>query len=236
MVKSTSDKKSKRTQAAGSADSAAATRGAKRLAPEEREEQIVQKAISYFATHGFTASTRDLAREIGVTQPLLYRYFPNKEALVERVFNEVYLSRWNPDWEDWLRDRSVPLQERMCRYYKDYARIILKKEWVRIFVFSGLTREGINKRYLTRIRERVFDAVLDELRYELRLSKPTPEQYEEEIELIWSIHAGIFYIGMRKWVYGLTIPRNIDRIIEQKVAAFLDGAPSVMRNMRKVKK
>src|ERR1700675_2500699 len=74
----------------------------KRLSPEEREEQIVQKAIQYFAAHGFSASTRELAREIGITQPLLYRYFPNKEALVERVFHEVYLSRWNPDWEDWL--------------------------------------------------------------------------------------------------------------------------------------
>ncbi|HEX7646066.1 MAG TPA: helix-turn-helix domain-containing protein, partial [Noviherbaspirillum sp.] len=47
----------------------------RRLNPEEREEQIVQKAIRYFAAHGFSASTRELAREIGVTQPLLYRYF-----------------------------------------------------------------------------------------------------------------------------------------------------------------
>src|SRR6266404_80860 len=71
----------------------------KRLSPEEREEQIVQKAIQYFGAHGFSASTHELARKIGITQPLLYRYFPNKEALVERVFHEVYLSRWNPDCE-----------------------------------------------------------------------------------------------------------------------------------------
>ena len=204
----------------------------KRMSPEEREEQIVQKAIQYFAAHGFSASTRELAKEIGITQPLLYRYFPNKEALVERVFHEVYLSRWNPDWEDWLKDRSQPLDERMLRYYKDYARIILKNEWIRIFIFAGLTREGINNRYLKRLREKIFDVVLSEIRYQYDIPAPTLEQYEDEIELIWSVHASIFYVGMRKWVYGLPTPKNIDRLIEQKVNAFLHGAPEVMRELR----
>jgi len=40
--------------------------------PEAREKQILQKAIQHFATHGFSGSTRELARQLGVTQPLLY--------------------------------------------------------------------------------------------------------------------------------------------------------------------
>ncbi|OWW19524.1 TetR/AcrR family transcriptional regulator [Noviherbaspirillum denitrificans] len=211
----------------------AAPAPARRLNPEEREEQIVQKAIRYFAAHGFSASTRELAKEIGVTQPLLYRYFPSKEALVDRVFDEVYLSRWNPDWEDWLKDRSLPLKQRMFLYYKDYARIILKNEWIRIFIFAGLTREGINNRYLTRMREKIFDLVLQELRHEFGIATPTPEQNELEVELVWSLHASIFYIGVRKWVYGLPVPKDIDALIELKVASFLDGAPVTMRAMRK---
>ena len=204
----------------------------KRMAPEEREQQIVEKAIRYFATHGFSGSTRDLAKEIGVTQPLLYRYFPNKEALVDRVFQEVYMARWNPDWEDWLKDRSMPLRERLIRYYTDYARFILRSEWIRIFVFAGLTREGINQRYLARLRERIFDVVLTELHHEHQLPSPTRQQYEDEIELVWSVHASIFYVGMRKWIYGLPVPKDLDRMIRHKVCAFLDGAPAVMRMMR----
>jgi AcrR family transcriptional regulator len=209
---------------------------ARRLNPEEREEQIVQKAIRYFAAHGFSASTRELAKEIGVTQPLLYRYFPSKEALVDRVFDEVYLSRWNPDWEDWLKDRSLPLKQRMFLYYKDYARIILKNEWIRIFIFAGLTREGINNRYLTRMREKIFELVLEELRHEFGISAPTPEQHELEVELVWSLHASIFYIGVRKWVYGLPVPKDIDALIELKVSSFLDGAPATIRSMRTLRK
>lgn len=207
-------------------------RSTPRLSAQDREDQIVQKAIRYFATHGFSAGTRDLVKEIGVTQPLLYRYFPNKEALVNRVFEEVYLSRWNPGWEDTLSDRKTPLRERMYLFYRSYAKTILKREWIRIFVLAGLTKEGINQKYLDRLREKVFDQVLSALRDEYGLCAPTEQQYEDEIEMIWGLHASIFYLGMRKWVYGMQIPKNIDRTIEQKIDMFLDGAQATMRRIR----
>jgi AcrR family transcriptional regulator len=213
-------------------DNTPATPGSRRLAPEEREQQIVAEAIKYFATHGFGASTRDLAKEIGITQPLLYRYFPNKEALVERVFHEVYLSRWNPDWEDLLQDSAKPLRERITEFYKQYAKVILTSEWIRVFIFAGLTREGINTRYLARLRERIFNVVLAELRKEYALAEPTPQQYEDEIEFVWGLHAAIFYLGVRKWVYGMPVPKNLERVIEHKIDAFLVSAPVVMRTLR----
>jgi AcrR family transcriptional regulator len=205
----------------------------RRLAREDREELIVQKAIKYFATYGFSASTRELAREIGVSQPLLYRYFPNKEALADRVFQEVYLSRWNPDWEEILKDRSRPLQERLLDFYRQYGRVILKSDWIRIFIFAGLTREGINNRYLARLRERIFDVVLAELRRQFKVAEPTAQQYEDEIEFIWGLHAAIFYVGVRKWIYGLQVPKDLDRVIDQKVHAFIDSAPAVLKRIRK---
>src|SRR3954463_4609841 len=87
----------------------------RRLAPEDREHQIVQAAIDFFARHGFEASKHDLAKELGVPQPLLYRYSPTKEALVDRVYEEVFVRRWNPEWEECLADRSVPLADRLKR-------------------------------------------------------------------------------------------------------------------------
>lgn len=205
----------------------------RRLAREDREHLIVQKAIKYFATYGFSASTRELAKEIGVSQPLLYRYFPSKEALADRVFHEVYLSRWNPDWEDILRDRSRTLQDRMLDFYRQYGMTILKSDWIRIFIFAGLTREGINNRYLARLRERIFDVVLAEMRRQYKIPDPTAQEYEDEIEFIWGLHAAIFYVGVRKWVYGLQVPKDLNRLIEQKVLAFLDSAPGVLKRIRK---
>ena len=36
----------------------------------------------------------------------LFRYFPTKEALIERVYREVYLNRWQPEWEVLLNDKT----------------------------------------------------------------------------------------------------------------------------------
>jgi AcrR family transcriptional regulator len=205
----------------------------KRLSPAEREQQIAAKAISYFAMHGFGASTRELAKEIGITQPLLYRYFPSKDALVERVFQVIYLSRWNSDWDRLLRDRSIPLPKRLQLFYKQYSAMILQNDWIRIFIFAGLTRHGINDRYLAGLREKVFDVVLAELRHAHGLDAPTAQQYEDEIEFILGLHAAIFYIGVRKWVYGLPVPEDLDRLVGQKLDVFLASAPKALRSLRK---
>lgn len=206
----------------------------RRLAPEEREYDIVQRAIGVFAKHGFEVGTRELARELGITQPLLYRYFPNKEALVDRVYEEVFLRRWNPEWEEWLADRSTPFKERLSRYLRDYAKFVLRSEWVRIFIYAGLSRGGINQKYLTRLRERHFAVIARELRHEYDIPEPTStSQEDDEIELVWAMHSSVFYLGVRKWIYGQPIPKDLDRVVEMRVDAFLQGVPHVLRADRK---
>src|SRR5437016_3491322 len=73
-----------------------------RLNPHERERQIVQGAVNFFAEVGFSGQTRELAKRLGITQGLLYRYFPSKEALLDRVYQEVFEAKWNPEWDEWL--------------------------------------------------------------------------------------------------------------------------------------
>jgi len=53
----------------------------RRLLPGEREKLIVGEAIRFFSEVGFSGQTRELSRRLGITQPLLYRYFPSKRAL-----------------------------------------------------------------------------------------------------------------------------------------------------------
>lgn len=53
-----------------------------RLPRAEREQQILDVAHARFAAHGFAAVTMDeVAADAGVTKPLLYNYFGNKERL-----------------------------------------------------------------------------------------------------------------------------------------------------------
>ncbi|MGH8789539.1 MAG: TetR/AcrR family transcriptional regulator [Cupriavidus necator] len=209
----------------------AAVKGTRRLLPEEREQQIVDKAIEHFTRNGFGGSTRELARQIGVTQPLLYRYFESKEALIERVYHEVF--QWRPDWDRQITDRSMPLTERLYAFYLDYSSVILREEWIRLFIFAGLTHEGINNKYLSKLRSKVFLPVMAEVRDAFGIEAPrNAAETEAEIEMIWSLHAAIFYIGMRKWVYGLKVPTDMEAAIRQKVDMFLHGAPAAIRALR----
>jgi AcrR family transcriptional regulator len=53
-----------------------------RLPRAEREAQVLDVAHALFAQRGFGAVTMDeVAAEVGVTKPLLYTYFGNKEKL-----------------------------------------------------------------------------------------------------------------------------------------------------------
>lgn len=204
----------------------------KRLPRGEREQMIVQEAIRFFAEVGFEGQTRELARRIGITQPLIFRYFPTKDDLIERVYQEVYLSRWNPWWEDLLEDRSLPLSERLSAFYKAYTKAIFTYEWVRIFVYSGLKGVNINQRYLALIRDRILKRIMKEVRAEQNL--PTPEEVpfsEREIELAWGLHGGVFYIAIRKWIYEFETPENLDNVLEATVESFVKGAPAVMREL-----
>ena len=53
-----------------------------RLSRVEREAQMLEAARALFAERGFAAVTMDdVAAEVGVTKPLLYTYFGNKDRL-----------------------------------------------------------------------------------------------------------------------------------------------------------
>ena len=71
----------------------------KRLPTAEREQQIVRGAIRFFSDRGLDGQLRDLAKNIGVTHALLYHYFPTKQALIERVYTELFEGLWQAEWE-----------------------------------------------------------------------------------------------------------------------------------------
>ena len=209
----------------------------KRLSGAEREQLIAREAVKYFAEVGFGGDTRELAQRLGVTQSLLYKYFPNKEALINRVFEEVYLGRWNPFWETVIKDRTISLQDRLTRLYIEYAKAALTWDWVRIFMFSGLRGEDINRKYLDILKTRILEPIATELRHELGL--PTISEIPlktAEIELVWSINARVFYFGQRQWIFNVPVEDNLDDLIRQTIAHFVAGAVVVLPEILGIKK
>src|SRR5207253_5933040 len=110
----------------------------KRLSPDDRRREFVARATEFFSEQGFGGGTRDLARRLGVTQPLLYRYFPSKDDLIREVYRTVYLEPLDTGWEKLLGDRSRPLRARLQEFYNAYTDVIFTRKWLRIYFYSGL--------------------------------------------------------------------------------------------------
>jgi AcrR family transcriptional regulator len=210
------------------------TKPRKRLSREERERQIIDEAVRYFSEVGFGGQTRELARRLGISQSLLFRYFPTKDDIIKRVYEEVYLRRWKPEWETLLSDRTRPVSDRLNQFYHEYTHAIFEFEWVRILVFSGIKGVSLYQQYLQLVHDKVLDRICAEVREECNL--PSPKEIpitEREMDLAWNFHGGIFYIAIRKFIYGSETRSNFESAIKDSIAVFLAGAPSVFKSILK---
>ena len=208
-----------------------------RMLPKERERLILKEATRYFAECGLNGGTLELARRLGITQPLLYKYFPTKEAMIERVFQGLFPGHWDPRWESLLDDATLPLRDRLTLFYKDYARVVLTYEHVRLFLFSGLSHFTFNSRYYDILTERIFKRIARALRAEFlpRGSKASAKPIgDDELEVVQSLHAAVYHVGFRQWIH--TPPLRVDagRLIELKVDLFLAGAGATMPRLAAV--
>jgi AcrR family transcriptional regulator len=61
----------------------------KRMAAGDRCEQILHGAMELFAEKGFRgATTREIARHLGISEALMFKYFPSKEALYRAIIQK----------------------------------------------------------------------------------------------------------------------------------------------------
>jgi AcrR family transcriptional regulator len=77
-----------------------------RMRSEERRALILKSAKQVFAQHSYAeASTSLLAKESGVTEPMLYRHFDSKKDLFLAVLREYSLS-FLQQWQERLAERE----------------------------------------------------------------------------------------------------------------------------------
>lgn len=195
-----------------------------RLSPAERERQIIDGAIAYFAEAGISGQTRELSKRLGITQPLLYRYFPSKQALLDRVYSTVFEGRWNPAWASLIRDRSIPLRDRLIEFYRQYSEATYRPDWLRIYLHAGLSDPAFNQRYIRLIQRELLPAYAREVRHYCGLESADLPVSNEEIEFVWSLHGGMFYYAVRQHIYQLQMQVPFMEKVVPAVDNFLAGA------------
>ena len=93
----------------------------KRLSADERRTQILKYAVRVFARSNYRAATvADVAAEAGISEALLYKFFPSKKAIFREILqrmSERILSFWQ-DEQDREADAMQALRNMGIGYYR----------------------------------------------------------------------------------------------------------------------
>lgn len=151
-----------------------------------KEQGILEEAENHFAQFGFEgASLENIAAAIGISRHNLLYYFPNKEALYQRVLDDV-LTQWLEGMED-LSHGSDPHDALRC-----YIRAKLHNSRVRPQGAKVFTKEVIAgaPRYGGAIVERVRPQLKAEVRIFERWAREgriAKVDFTHLMFIIWSV-------------------------------------------------
>ena len=100
---------------------------------QQRKREILSAALSCFAEEGYHATTnRKIACRAGITEGLIYHYFPNKKALLSEIIEANFhrdcspLYRFLSGWEaQRLEKETPPDPEKFPVFLHDLGKILL---------------------------------------------------------------------------------------------------------------
>jgi AcrR family transcriptional regulator len=127
--------------------------GVRDLLIAARREQIVEAATRVFAEKGFRrATTREVAREAGVSEGTIYNYFEDKDALLLAIL-EV-LNETEHRAEDFEEGLATEFENFVEQYLRRRMTLIWEnREVFRVVLSEMLVNAELRERYLRQVVE-----------------------------------------------------------------------------------
>lgn len=204
--------------------------GDNRLPYDERRQQILEQAAEFFSEYGLTGQTRLLADACGISQRLLYRFFPNKAALVSEVYNQTILGPFKAVWLAQLTDRSRPIEERLNQFYRDYFDTILTRRWLRLFLYASLAESEMAPDYIAAIIKDLTETITRETAGELDVALPDNPALLHEIG--WTLHGTVSHFAIRRHLYKASREVPESTVLAIHIAGFIHGFPRLVQASR----
>lgn len=192
-----------------------------RLPHAERKAHILETATEFFAENGLTGQTRRLADECGISQRLLYRFFPTKEDLLAEVYRQEILGVFKAVWFADLQDRSKPVEQRLTQFYNDYLRTTLTRKWLRLFLYASLSEATMAPDYIASIVTQLLDVIMREVAHEQGVE--LPDDRAAIHEMAWTLHGSVSHYAIRRHLYQASNILPEDRVVAMQVRMFLSG-------------
>lgn len=179
-------------------------------------------------------STREICRPLGVTQPLLYRYFPSREALIDAALDRVFADLWDTDWPAVLDAGGRDLTARLTAFYAPYV-TTTTSAFMRLFMWCALSNYPVPQRFFVPLTNKILRPVVAALRAEASLPafehKP---MMQGERELAMTLHTSIVFISIRRHIYRMALPDDLESLVALQVQTFVPGALAALARLHKL--
>jgi len=196
-------------------------------------QRILIAAADLFADDGFEVPLAQVALRARVTPAILRRHFRTTKALVDAVIASLFADRWKPEWDALIADRSMPLEQRLARFYTEY-RGHTDRRSSRLWTRAGLLGVHASTGFGSRLAERVLAPVVRELRHTAGLPAPDARQVSPpEIELAQMLHGCIGFPNTRSHIFGATVSADLSGVIAMMVRVYMPGALAEIRSLNR---
>lgn len=217
-------------ESADTPDTSPLAKKRRRFSKEERTRQMLEAAVHYFAQNGFETSTRAFAGSIGVDQALIYRHFASKEALITATLDQaVDMNITRADTgEDTRPIREIVLER--------YQNLVTAEGFVPMLL---LIRAGLSRLAWPAIETTTqTGGYLFTLIASLRRSAGLPALDDValmrgERELVMTVHAPCTYLAIRRHIFDIDLPDDLQDLVAYYVDTFFASATDNLRRLHK---
>jgi AcrR family transcriptional regulator len=202
----------------------------KRLTHDERKALILDRAADYLSENGFPVRTRRLAAAAGISQRLIYYFFPNKSALIDEIYNSAIQGPFKAIWFVDLTDRSKPVAERLRAFYRDYFDTLLTRRWTRLLIHSSFSAQNMAPRYISGIILRLLETIVEEVAAERGATLPPEKPVIHEIG--WVLHGAVSHLAIRRHLFHANLTVPVDLVLDAQIDSFLAGFEPMVAGLK----
>ena len=235
------------TVAAPAAERIPSGNGSRRMTGDERRQHLIEVALHLFATNGFRGTTtKAIAQAAGVSEGIIFRYFPTKEDLYTAILNHKARQQGMDQILATLRrtiaaedDEGLVLQMAL-KTFDSYRR---DADFQRLMLRAAL--EGHD---LARVSQRTLGLPLFDLLRDYVIKRQADGAFRpgDPALLVFGLVALPVYFAIVSRLFGLDVAKQPDREVAAAFARLvLDGvrqphqgqgeAPSVENGMAAVR-
>src|SRR5262245_2678041 len=137
------------------------------MSAEDRRQQIVNVAVELFSLHGFNGvTTKEIADRAGVSQAIIFRHFPSKEAIYSAILDHK-VRQAAEQIQGHLQDAAGRKDDRA--FFKALALDMLElytkdPSLIRLLLFSALEGHDLSRMYYKTMSRQVREHVRDYLK------------------------------------------------------------------------